>query len=899
MKNREIRALIASMMLVSLVAGSLSTVSVNVPSRGETTVIEARYLGAENTETAKQESVDKEDADKKEESGSSSKEKSAKPTKSETVYAKTDGTGFVKSVTVSDQLKNISGGSKFQDISDLEDIINVKGDETFSMSGKDLVWDAAGEDICYQGTTSKELPVGIEISYKLDGKDISAPDLQGKSGHLVMRYTYKNRTSGKDKQATPFMMATGLVLDEEMFKNIVVTNGKLMSDGERNVAIGYGIPAMKDILDVEDLDIPDYFEVEADVTDYESVEGMTIATNSLFNDLEIDGFDSLEDLGSSMEELQSASSQLVSGSGELKNGIDTLLASSGTLVDGIDQLASGGDALQSGASALADGGNTLAQGNAALADGTGQLLAGTQTLASGAGQLNTGLKSAAYQTQNVLLPGVKALDDGISQMQDSLSAQLPALSSGVAELNAAVNGEKDSLTAGAAALDDGAQALADGAQELEDGIKTARTTLKNSSGTISEQIKGILSNAASGAMVTNSDSAAITEGLGGSAISSAQNVSAEIQSLAGNLGAAQQSAYAAQQGTGGTESAIKMLYSVQSMLPEEAAEAKGIIDQAIGEIVSDNEAKSAAAQQAAAQIEAAIGTSQSLNEDAGTIINAGQELSVQAAAVGEAAQNVSDAQQMTAELQKNLANAATQIEGVLNTALGQLDGGLGQIEASAEEISSNASKLSDGAAALQGGIKQVAAGVQELNGKVNDPQNGLQAQVDAGVGALKAGTSQLVAGVEGENGLVSGLNQLAQGAATVEEGSTLLSQKMGEANEGAKSAASGAAELAAGANKLSDGAVTLKDGLYTLKSGSGALISGVQQLDDGAAELNSGMIRFDKDGIQKLVDVFDGDIDEMLDKLNETLDNSRAYKSFTGISDDMDGDVKFVFITEG
>ncbi len=470
MKNREIRALIASMMLVSLVAGSLLPVSANVPANGETTVIAAEYTGAENTETAKQESVDKEETDKKREektSTSSSEDSAAKPTKSETVYAKIDGTGSVTSVTVSDQLKNISGESKFKDISDLEDIINVKGEESYSASGKDLVWDAVGEDICYQGTTSKELPVGIEISYKLDGKDVTAAQLEGKSGHLVMRYTYKNKTSGKDKTATPFMMATGLVLDEEIFKNVTVDHGKLMSDGERNIAIGYGLPAMNDILDVENLEIPDYFEVEADVTGFEPVEGLTIATNSVFNDLETDGFESLEDLGSSMQELQDASSRLVSGSGELKNGIDTLLASSGTLVDGIGQLTVGGEALQSGAGALAAGGNALAEGNAALADGTGQLLSGAQTLASGAGQLNAGLKTAAAQTQNELLPGVKALDAGVTQMQESLGEQLPALCSGVAELDAAVNGEKDSLAAGTAALSDGAQALAAGAQSMK------------------------------------------------------------------------------------------------------------------------------------------------------------------------------------------------------------------------------------------------------------------------------------------------------------------------------------------------------------------------------------------------------------------------------------------------
>ena len=98
----------------------------------------------------------------------------------------------------------------------------------------------------------------------------------------------ENKSGSKGKAATPFMMATGLLMDEDIFKNVTVENGRLISDGERNMVIGYGLPAMKDILGIEekDLDLPDYVEIEADVTEYEPVEGMTIATNSIFNDLD-------------------------------------------------------------------------------------------------------------------------------------------------------------------------------------------------------------------------------------------------------------------------------------------------------------------------------------------------------------------------------------------------------------------------------------------------------------------------------------------------------------------------------------------------------------------------------------------------------------------------------------
>ena len=170
MKNREVRVFIASMMLVSLVAGSLAGAPLTAPEEGTVTVTATEFAGAENKETAKTGSETKSSEEKKSEKNDSKEKASAKPTKEETVYAKIDGSGSVKSVTVSDQLKNISDSSKLEDISDLKDIVNVKGDEAFSAMGKSVVWDTADSDICYQGSTSKELPVGIKITYKLDGK---------------------------------------------------------------------------------------------------------------------------------------------------------------------------------------------------------------------------------------------------------------------------------------------------------------------------------------------------------------------------------------------------------------------------------------------------------------------------------------------------------------------------------------------------------------------------------------------------------------------------------------------------------------------------------------------------------------------------------------------------------
>ena len=129
-------------------------------------------------------------------------------------------------------------------------------------------------------------------------------------------------------------------------------------------------------------------------------------------------------------------------------------------------------------------------------------------------------------------------------------------------------------------------------------------------------------------------------------------------------------------------------------------------------------------------------------------------------------------------------------------------------------------------------------------------------------------------------------------------GTNELLSGIGTLQKGADSLDSGLGTLTSGASQLNSGAGTLSTGLNTLQSRTGALVSGVEQLDSGAAELNSGMIQFNEEGIEKLVSVFDGDVDSLLDKANELLDASKEYKNFSGIADGMDGSVKFIFVSD-
>ena len=157
------------------------------------------------------------------------------------------------------------------------------------------VWDAAGNDIYYQGNIQKELPVDMKITYCLNGREISPEELAGQSGRVKIRFDYTNRQKEsvmvgekEEELYVPFVLLTGLVLDNESFRNIEVSNGKIINDGERTVVMGYAMPGLKDNFDigsedfdVEELDIPDYVEMTADVTDFELATTLTVATNEI------------------------------------------------------------------------------------------------------------------------------------------------------------------------------------------------------------------------------------------------------------------------------------------------------------------------------------------------------------------------------------------------------------------------------------------------------------------------------------------------------------------------------------------------------------------------------------------------------------------------------------------
>ena len=351
-----------------------------------------------------------------------------KPSKDETVYVLANADGSVKKIIVSDWIKN-NGGKTVSDKTELSDIKNVKGDESYVMDTDNMrEWNADGKDIYYQGTISKALPVDLKVSYELDGKPVSAESLAGKSGKVTIRFDYTNNQyknvsiDGKNtKIYVPFVMLTGLLLDNDIFTNVEISNGKIINDGDRIIAVGFALPGMQENLNLsrDKVDIPDFVEITADVNNFALSNTLTVAANSIISDLDVSKLDSADDLQASLTELSSAMSKLLDGSSELYGGLSELLIKSNELISGVDKLANGASALSDGAAALSAGLSELVSNNDTLNAGAKQVF---DTLLSAVSQK---LKDNGITVDTLTVENYKTVIGGLLENPtDSQKAEL-------------------------------------------------------------------------------------------------------------------------------------------------------------------------------------------------------------------------------------------------------------------------------------------------------------------------------------------------------------------------------------------------------------------------------------------------------------------------------------------
>ena len=712
--------------------------------------------------------------------------------KEETVYVIAGADGTPQKVIVSDWIKNPQKAKTIADKSDLKDIENTKGDETYTINEKKLVeWGADGNDIYYKGTSSEQLPVGVSIRYELDGAPIAPKDLGGKSGRLKMTFSYTNRQAEevtingkKEKIYVPFVMLTGMMLDNEKAGNVTVSNGKVINDGSRTYVAGFALPGMQASLglDKDKIKLPDTVEVTADVRDFELATTLTVAANQVFNDIDTAKLDNKTDeLKKKLGELTDGVNQLADGTSQLYSGLSTLLDRSGELIDGVRELYSGAEQLKDGSAALAkgagdlsDGAEKLDGGVAALQSGAGKLQSGAGDLAGGAGQLDDGVAT--------LQGYIGTLAGGLSQ----ISANSSTLVSGARQVFQTLLAEADKQIAAA-------------------GLSADSLTIDGYADTLN----------------------ALTEQL------SDENA----QKLA------YQTAYKTVSATVNSQRGV-IRQAVEAQVKKQVTD--GVLAAAGLGLDSDSYDAAVAAGQVPEEVQMQVSgaiASQMANMD--ETIDA--ETDAQAASLIET-------NMQSDEVQAQIA------EGVQKAA-----GGRRSLQALKAQLDSY-SGFYYGIISYTDGVDQANAGAQEILGGTVSLKDGAQSLAD-GAGQLKGGTKELKSGAD-----------------TLKAGSAQLKD--------------GADALHSGAVTLDGGMLQLYNGIGTLNSGAGALLDGVTQLENGAQQLDAGMQKLKKEGVDALVKAADGDLTSLADRAKAMIRASKKYQSFSGLGDNTDGKVDFIFKTD-
>lgn len=631
--------------------------------------------------------------------------------KEETVYVLTDANGNVNKTIVSDWLKNKDGSDKLEDKSDLKDIENVKSDADY-ITGEDgaITWNANGEDIYYQGTTDKQLPVDVKVTYLLDGKEMSPSEIAGKSGKVTIKFEYTNNqkkeitvNGKKTEMYVPFTMISGMILDGNKFRNVEVNSGKVISDGNRLVVVGLGFPGMNSNLALSDItgdsktEFPEAVEVTADVEDFSLALTLTMGSADLISAVDVDSVTAVDDLKDVVKKLVESTDALQTGSSKLNEGLKTLKNSFGTYSTGIKTYV---NTVNSNIGLLNEKVPSFVDGTKQISDGVGQIVgamegdngavSGANHLAQGSAELSNGLNDLANSvgtvgnTDNNTVTGAV---NNIATGSSTLFSYVDKMLAGFDDQNGSYG-----LTNGSKAVSDGSKAVSDGVNELVSQlnamIQTINTSISDNEKSIA-QLNAVISggkNPQTGADLTAQEIAVYN---------------AQIQQLTG------------------ANTALKTM--LQNMNPE------------------------------------------TMNQQLTT-------LSQGAKSVADGASGVSNG---VATLQNGLKEFKTQgntlVQGTaqLNNSMSQLVAGIGKLQAGSVQVKDGSAALASGVNQLYGAVKnQLQPGVSTLY----DGANLLSTSVNQLYEGTKPTAKDVNTLLSGTDQLASGIGELQTGAETLSSG---------------------------------------------------------------------------------------------------------------------------------
>lgn len=752
--------------------------------------------------------------------------------KDESVYLISDANGNVNKTIVVDHLKNKDKKDTLEDASNLSDIENVKGKEKFTQSGDKLTWQAGGKDIYYQGTATEEPPVTQKVTYYLDGKEISPEDLAGKSGKVKICFDYTNTTS-----------YTETVNGEKQTVSVpfAAITGLVLGDGFENIEVTNGKAEVSDSSSVvlgyalpglkDSLGIKDK-DLDGDVNIPEYME-MTADVKNF-------------SMPAAMTFVVNASDYVST------DGIDT-----SDLDDMINDLKDASTQLQ-------DGSKTLAEGTDTLADGLSTLQSKLGTFASGVGTLQSGLKTYT--------DGVSTLSCGLNTLGNSTGA----LVSGADKLNSGAG----QLASGSATLKDGLKTYTNGASQLNTGLNQ----LNDSTGSL-----------ATGVTSLNDGAKTLSDGIN-AANKGAAGVSAGVAQLETSIDTAKTGADSLTAGAKQVDEGVDKLKQSLSDMPETI---KARINQSLEPLNKLNVGKlfktlgyidtdKITVDNVSAAADAAV-------NNAGDIITALTSMNdpYPSATYNKILVGLSQgkgAVSVYSVVNKSVTDSASTVKALkdgsakVSEGASSLDAGLGQLADGASELSSGASDLAKGTTKLATGATELQTGTQSLADKLPE--------LTKGITSLVNGSNELV---KNNDTLNAGATALNAGASQLSAGTQSLMNSVPTLTSGIKQLVDGSNTLVANNAQLNSGASQLADGTNQIVSGVDQLTTGSKTLSEGAHTLADGMVQFNEEGINKILDAYNGDLKPFTDKLQAVIDAGEEYQTYSAIADGQTGSVKFIY----
>lgn len=784
--------------------------------------------------------------------------------KTETVYSVLNSDGSISDTIVSSWLHDEDGINNIKETLNLTDVKNIKSNEKPSKDGNTYTWNAKGNDVYYEGTATKQLPVSVKIRYELDGQEISAKDMEGKTGHLKLTISFTNNYSevkninGKSIVVHPSYLAGGMLnMSTGKFSNVKCESGKIVNDGTNEMLAFANIPGLNETLKSAGLDkvnnqlgISDDVTVEADVNNFDLGSIMVGMTNEIDLASELGDIGSVSELTDGIDQLIEADDQLIDGSKQLYDGTTQLKEQAAPLTGSSDQVRQ----LSAGAIQLNDGVKALQTGLTAYTNGVDTLAAGSQQLygiPQGVSQIQTGVSGNLGQGKTNLLDGATKLNEGLKQLEAQVNTLNPTeLDTMQAQIKGAMDtlgGMKTTITNDSATLDGLSSSLTTASNAIttitkyNDDLKSDVGTLKNDVSDLKDQIS---------------------------------NKNNEIDEKNNEI-----------------KEQIKLINDQINKINQATEDANSKIDTAYTTAVNAlNEAKSATDDvEKQEEIQAAIDNLQHNKPSAGS--------DVLTSLIPESF-TVSDIDNLDTYVEK-VEKDQEKISTLVKTLVGT--------------TSSVTSGLKDAQKTLvgengNGGLKNDLIVAQGTLGEMNkllsqytDPSTEKVKNVKNFkelVTSLQAATKQLSAGSEG---ILGGVQQVNAGLTQLQKKSQA---GITQVAEGSKTLSSNSATLNGGASALSDATGTLagQSGTFNeMADGLDTLGKAFETLNSGAKQLYEGNEQFKSEGLDQLkekVDLGVGELETLQSVMDEIKAMNKEYASYSGAPEGATVTSRYVFRTK-